>query len=427
MPVTTRRAALAKAAGSASSSSTSSPAAPSKAAKPPTKKAGTYVADKKRKPASSVVSPPVSKNSNDSVKHSAPAAAAASFGAAAVPPPLPFGAAAQSGAEHHRTQALVLHRGDADGSSNPHLAAAMWAKREQEAKFPDSFRYHGMHPYGETGLGEPKCPFRQPLRKQQNRDGCWHCPTDRCFCVELRAALDDAKREVKAESGLERQTEGGAGHKHLCAKSLEPEFIARVIRELNITQDDVFFDFGHGNGSVIFQVALQTGARCVGIEINAHNAEVSQRLWGKMEGKLHRIRQQHGLPPCKFEVQLLQGDVRDYLAPGASGPTQFEQLVSSLPKGRGPVFLCSNKLWPRTLTHFVGERVKALPVGTRIFCMDDFFPHTRRCSDEEAAAMFKMVDYVWPVGATEWAPTLEGDFYLLEKVRNREDLAAAYF
>lgn len=409
------------------------------AAKPPTKKATSAVASSQPRSKVGLVS------SRKPVKASPPATM--KFGnsqqqqrlqAGLVPPQLPF-SPSKSGTK--ALADLIQTNEEAANSNNPWIATAMSLKSFELKRraasaaassassceafsFSESYVYQGQHPHGETGLGTSKCPHRQLLRKEVNRSGCWHCPSDTCLCEPFSQAMDEALAEVRAGSNIARQTEGGPGHKDLCAKSLLPPFIARVIRELNITKDDVFFDFGHGNGSVLFQVALETGARCVGVEINAHNAELSRLAWARIQPKLLQLRGSGGAAAAPFpSVELFTGDVAEYMS--TKQDSHFDRILAELqnhPAGpRGPVILCSNKLWPRALTGFVEERCRALPVGTRIFCMDDFFPHSRRC-DPEAAQLFQLRDYIWPVGVTEWAPMLEGEFYLHTKIKNRADL-----
>ena len=282
------------------------------------------------------------------------------------------------------------------------------------ASAEDSYAHYG-HDHGETGRGHPRCPYRQPLRAEPNRDGCHHCPAERCFCQQFQALLAAAVARV----GVQRETEGRPGRKDLCAKSLNPNFVARLVREMRITEGDTFFDFGSGNGSILFQVAFVTGARCVGIELNAHNAALSKQLWAVLRPQLEQLKGR-AMP----DVEIIAGDVLDYVA-----DPRFVSDTVNARTGNGPAILCSNMLWPRQTTHYLQERCRECAVGTRIACFDDFFPHGRCVSitrDPEAFELFEMRDYVWPRGATEWAPALEGSFFVHRKVKNRNQLGADF-
>jgi hypothetical protein len=279
------------------------------------------------------------------------------------------------------------------------------------------------HPHGETGLGTVQCPLRQPLREAANASGCFHCPSELCICGAFQAAFTAAV----AECGMVRKTDGPPGRKDLCAKSLNPNFVSRLVREMRISADDTFFDFGSGNGSILFQVAAATGARCVGVELNEHNAEMSRQVWARLRPRLERhtlcAAPSSSSSSSRLDVTIHTGDVLDLIA-----SADFLTAHVNKRTGDGPVILCSNMLWPRSVTHFVSERCRDMPVGTRICCFEDFYPHGRAVSqsrDREAFAMFRMRDYVWPIGAVEWAPTLEGTFFVHEKVANRADIAAA--
>ena len=120
-------------------------------------------------------------------------------------------------------------------------------------------------------------------------------------------------------------------------------------------------------------------------------------------------------------ITIITGDALELVA-----QPDFWKNASNTRTTKGPVILCNNVLWPRTTTHYLQERCRDAPLDTRICCFDDFFPHGRsvcQSRDPEAFQLFEMKDYVWPKGAVEWAPSLEGRFYLHRKIRNREDLS----
>ena len=74
---------------------------------------------------------------------------------------------------------------------------------------------------------------------------------------------------------------------------------------------------------------------------------------------------------------------------------------------------------PRAVTHFMSERFRRLPIGTRIACFDDLYPHGRavnRTRDPEAFELFDMTDFVWPAHSVEWTRTAGGRFHMYLRV-----------
>lgn len=253
------------------------------------------------------------------------------------------------------------------------------------------------HSFAETerGEGTPACPIKQPLRDVPNDSGCLHCPTAQCLCEEFA----DAYFTAVERTSLKRITEV-AGNNALCAKSLNPNFVARLAYLLDVRPSDTFYDLGCGNGSILFQMALLTGARCIGVEISAHNAQVGRETWTVLKPLLEE-RFERQLP----DVTIITGDLTELL--------RNPNFYSSRSK-----ILTSNLLMPRSLTHFMSEAFRALPVGSKVACFDDLYPHARACSqsrDPEAFALFQMKDYVWPPLAVEWC-SVEGPFFVHTRV-----------
>lgn len=200
----------------------------------------------------------------------------------------------------------------------------------------------------------------------------------------------------------------GSSTKHLCAKSLLPPFVSRLIRLLDLQPGDTFYDLGCGNGSILFQVALTAGATCVGVELCPHNAQLARDAWSlirptfetKLNATVNRRRQNVnvGLP----HVEIITGDIVNIIT---------DPAFTSRPRK----ILLSNLLFPKELTQFIGDVCRKLPKGSMIVCFDDLYPHGRsvaRIRDPEAFELFHMVDYKWPAGSVEWARKLEGNFYI---------------
>lgn len=250
----------------------------------------------------------------------------------------------------------------------------------------------GASPAVELGSGTFADPFTRPLAAQANTTGCFHCPGVSCDCQFFKEAL----AKVFLEINKKRITEV-CGSKHLCAKSLLPQFVSRIARLMHITSDDTFVDLGCGNGSILFQMAYTTGAKCIGVELLPHNADVARQTWAALRPILE-LRAGRKMP----DVEIITGDLCQLIA--------LPWFVAS-PK---LAVLTSNLLFPKSITHYMSERFRALPAGARIMCFDDLYPHSRsvaRVRDPEAFELFQMADYVWQSNSVEWT-TLDGSFYI---------------
>ncbi|RNE97497.1 histone-lysine N-methyltransferase [Trypanosoma conorhini] len=172
-----------------------------------------------------------------------------------------------------------------------------------------------------------------------------------------------------------------------------------MVRLMKITSEDTFYDLGCGNGSVLFQVAFLTGARCVGVEISEHNASVAKAAWGSIKPKLESVSGRK-MP----EVKVLAADMTKVLA---------EETMFNEEEGKTAILL-SNLLFPKSLTHYLSERLRHVPSGTRILCFDDLYPHSRSVAairDPEAFEFFSMTDYLWQELSVEWC-SMDGPFYI---------------
>ena len=254
--------------------------------------------------------------------------------------------------------------------------------------------FQGAH----TGRGTFEDPFRLPERLSgPNATGCSFCPTARCHCVLFGRLLDEAIDDC----AVRRVTEV-AGRKELCAKSVLPPFVERMCHLLRLTQEDVFYDLGSGNGSVIFQVAFAVGCDVVGVEISADNVAHSRELWEKLRPKLEAASGRK-MP----KVTILQADLRQVIADPSFGATPNVAVWSS------------NLLLPREITHYMSERFRLLAPGCRVMVFDDLYPHSRsvaRIRDPECFRLFSMEDHVWTSGTVEWT-FQEGSFYINEKLQ----------
>ncbi|KAH9600011.1 Histone-lysine N-methyltransferase DOT1 domain [Trypanosoma melophagium] len=291
---------------------------------------------------------------------------------------------------------LVLRRKRCRGmtSDKPQLEIGVVSKIDSRANEVTTLQ---APPHVEQGNGSPQNPYKLPLRLDPNDSGCFHCTSECCQCVFLDRLMDS----VYSSLHVKRITEV-AGSRHLCAKSLLPTFVSRMVRLMKITSEDTFYDLGCGNGSVLFQVAILTGARCVGVEISEHNANLAKSAWETLKPKIESL-----LRKKMPEVKIINEDMTKILA----NKTLFDSE-----KGKTAILL-SNLLFPKSLTHYLSERFRSVPVGTRILCFDDLYPHSRSVAairDPEAFELFSMTDYRWQELSVEWC-TMDGPFYIHQR------------
>ena len=250
----------------------------------------------------------------------------------------------------------------------------------------------------------PAHAVRQPRRATPNQSNCYHCPATHCECTRIERILEKAyaacTRQRIAEFGAKRER---------CAKSVLPNFVTRMISLLDIKANDTFVDLGCGNGSVLYQVALLVpGVRCIGVEIEEHNAAVAREGWARAK-KLF-LDSSRG----SATSSSLSSEIRDVEI--ITGPLQDVILSSDFAKasrdGRMAIWV-SNKLFPGGLNQFIGDRFRRLPPGCRILCMEDLYPHQRAVAalrDPQAFQLFEMTDFCWPHGAVEWC-NAEGSIF----------------
>lgn len=242
----------------------------------------------------------------------------------------------------------------------------------------------------ESGTGHPKDPFRLALRAVSNGSGCYHCPTAACECQWVNTVLHECYESLRHKRQVLMYHRSD-----LCAKSVLPPFVSRMVRHAALKEGELFYDFGCGNGSVVFQVALMTGAHCVGIEVNPINAQVAKEAWEKLKPIFEKR--------CgrELHVEIICADFCDLMK---------ERSMLS----KSCVIWLANLLLPDSLNHYLSERLRSVGAGTRIFCFKDLFPHSRTVAairDPDAFQRFRMEDFTWQHSSVEWCD-LEGTFYL---------------
>ena len=240
-----------------------------------------------------------------------------------------------------------------------------------------------------AGDGTHLNPLKQILNVDPNDSDCMYCATKNCPCNDFSTILEGTF------STISRKRITSTNKKQMCAKSILPPFVSRLVDVLSITKDDTFYDLGCGNGSVLFQIAYMTGAKCVGVELSEHNAQLAREAWEIVRPQLEKMAGRK-MP----EIEIITGDLTAVIA-----EPRFQS--------RNTVVWTANLLMPKMLTQHMAERFRQLPVGSRIACFDDMFPHSRsiaRIRDPEAFELFEMIDHTWAPSTVEWT-FYEGPFY----------------
>lgn len=249
----------------------------------------------------------------------------------------------------------------------------------------------------EEGDGSPSRPFRLALRQEPNASGCVHCPTTTCHCLYMSRLLAECYESLP----LKRIALQGR-RRELCAKSMLPTFVSRLLRFADVKGDsETFYDFGCGNGSFLFQVAFATGARCVGVELDAHNAAVAAAAWEKLRPALETA----GKRP--LSVTIIHDDFCRWIA------SHREELAAA-----PCVVWAANSLLESSTNQFLSDSFQEVKEGSRIFSIEDLYPHSRSVARVRHPATFEhflFADLCWQEGSVEWS-CKEGRFYMYERV-----------
>ena len=143
--------------------------------------------------------------------------------------------------------------------------------------------------------------------------------------LERRHGIETAGRVELEELGL-------AGKDRVYYKPTEWLTLPRILPRREVTESDVFVDFGSGLGRVVFQAANYPFRRVVGVELSEQLNEVAKR---NIERNRDRLR-------CS-DVELISTDVLDYGIPadvtvaffanpfrGETFATVIDRLVASV-------------------------------------------------------------------------------------------------
>ena len=248
-------------------------------------------------------------------------------------------------------------------------------------------------PIGAGGLSDP---IRILNRDVPNASNCIHCPigVEECDCAEMQDIIWAHLEKVNMTRV--------SGHKDLNAKSILPPFVARLIRLLGITRKDCFWDLGCGNGSVVMQVACQTGATAVGVEIQAANIDIANAVWPSVKAEWER---RH--PTRKAgAVHFVACDMFPVLTGSVDGTNGIPMPTTAW---------AANLLFPPMLNHTLSEALLEQPALRAVASLKDIYPHHSTVYKKRNPRPFEkfpvMLGHEWQEGAVEWSPTEVQNFY----------------
>eukprot|EP01120_Amphizonella_sp_Union-15-10_P017513 TRINITY_DN9747_c0_g1_i1.p1 TRINITY_DN9747_c0_g1~~TRINITY_DN9747_c0_g1_i1.p1 ORF type:complete len:552 (+),score=87.58 TRINITY_DN9747_c0_g1_i1:74-1729(+) len=132
-----------------------------------------------------------------------------------------------------------------------------------------------------------------------------------------------------------------------------PSFVDKIIRDLNVTESDIFYDIGSGIGNVVMQIAALTGSRSVGIEIRQDLHDVALNIQGHLERELKRRNK------CSGPIELYRGDA-----------TQEDHVLSS-----ATVVFMNNVCYPEEMEQSLKIKFqKLMQDGCRVVTTKKLFP-----------------------------------------------------
>ena len=246
-------------------------------------------------------------------------------------------------------------------------------------------------------------PIRIRNRDAPNNSACMHCRgVSECDCVQLHKMIWDQLFTHSKETGIARVS----GKKGKNAKSILSPFVTRLIRLLGLKQPDCFWDLGCGNGSVVMQVACQTGATAVGVEIQGENIDIANAVWPKVRDEWNR---RH--PTRKAgTVYFIAADMFPTLKGSLDG-------TNSIPKPT--TAWAANLLFPTNVNYFLSEALLEQTELRAVATLVDIFPHGRAVSEKRNPRPFfkfaNMHTHEWQEGTVEWSPVEVQNFYTYTK------------
>ena len=253
-----------------------------------------------------------------------------------------------------------------------------------------------------VGTGKRSNPLRIPLRESPNGSACYHCPMgiEVCDCVEMKELI---WRHLKG-TGKSRVS----GLRILNAKSILPNFVSRLIRLLKVSSSDVFWDLGSGHGSVVMQVALQTGADAIGVEIQRPNVELAEVAWPKIRAEWVKRYPDRKVGNVTFLAEDMIAVLRRSISP----------KDKTAPKAPTAVW-AANLLFGSMLNYRMSEVLPQVPSLRGVATMTDVYPHERMLARLRNPVPYNrfpvMRNHLWQPGSVEWSETEVLPFYTYQE------------
>lgn len=258
------------------------------------------------------------------------------------------------------------------------------------------------------GAGTKCDPITIPLRTVPNASGCVHCPLgiDVCLCREIDTVISTALQSVYTSTKMRRTH--AFGRHPLNSKSVLPVFVTRILRLLDVSPKEIFWDLGCGIGNVVMQAALQHGAGAVGIDIQPENIAVAKKTWEIVQKEWKR---RH--PTWRIgNVEFFAGNMFEELAAVRDG----EESQSSKDMRPTTVWM-SNQLFTPQMNHQLADFMGSVTSVRGVASMLDLFPHerigiTQKRNPGPYEKFPVMRDHMTQEAALEWSATEERPFYI---------------
>ncbi|KAL6060677.1 Histone-lysine N-methyltransferase, H3 lysine-79 specific [Balamuthia mandrillaris] len=205
---------------------------------------------------------------------------------------------------------------------------------------------------------------------------------------------------------------------------VNPALVNDIIREVELTREDVFYDLGSGVGNVVLQVAAQVGCKAVGVEIRPELHRIALR----MRERTMQLLQQAERSPQRDgeEAQVDGGDIT------ASQPQRYHcgevQLLCgdlsnpTFDLSEATVVFLNNFCFPEELEQAVLHKFKRmLRDGARVVSTKSFGPRFRPFSGRSNDDPCHIFRFPWrtrksSVDAVSWtAKSIEYYIYVIDR------------
>lgn len=174
------------------------------------------------------------------------------------------------------------------------------------------------------------------------------------FCIQLPLSFKDAEKIVEAiyteidtspysikpeEIDIIRKEGGDSTYGEILAESVND-----LINHAKFTADDTFYDFGCGRGKACMQVALQTPATAIGVDLSSTRIAIAERAKQLLKEK--------------YQIDL--GERLTY--------KQESFITTELAPKNVVIYACAT-CFPEKLMTEIGDKIAAQPTGARLYTL----------------------------------------------------------